>query len=250
MCGQFFTGYQGPPGTKGDPGVNGVPGTPGVPGIRGPKGYSAIVDPGYPGFGPKGYPGIPGPKGYPGPPGPPGLFKGLPGEQGEPGENGPPGEKGQAGFPGLPGQKGEPGYGLDSSLKWKSCVWNFDPLQEYGLVKECTFNKTSSSSLLHVSYEGSMRVGFCNTCCKRWFFTFNGKNCPSETIEARISGTKLEASPEYHHDRLEGYCARAAGPVNIGLWVEDCGSHLRAPAQIFKRLSVKTRITVEEINVH
>lgn len=250
MCGQYFMGYQGFPGTKGDPGVNGASGTPGITGVRGPKGYRAMTNLVHPAFAPKGYAGNPGPKGYPGAPGPPGQFKGLPGEQGDSGDIGPPGEKGQTGFPGLRGQKGEPGYGLDSSLKWKSCVWNFDPFQEYGLVKECIFNKTSSSSLLYVSYEGSMRVGFCNTCCKRWFFTFDNKNCPGETIEARISGTKLEAGPGYHHDRLEGYCARAAGRVNIGLWVEDCGNHLRAPSQIFQRLSVKARIIVEEINVH
>lgn len=98
-------------------------------------------------------------------------------------------------------------------------------------------------------FEGSMRVGFCTTCCKRWFFAFDGIECQDANIEARLQGSKSFAGMEYRHVRLEGYCARPAGKVSVELWVEDCFGHLRAPNVPFVRVDLNPRITVEEISL-
>ena len=82
-----------------------------------------------------GLPGIRGPKGFPG-------NKGFRGTRGEQGVRGPKGDKGSRGFPGIEGPKGQPGRS-GSIYSWKTCTWDHDPLQQYGLLKVslycCTF---------------------------------------------------------------------------------------------------------------
>lgn len=115
--------------------------------------------------------------------------------------------------------------------------------------QECVFNKQSESTVLHVTFEGSMRVGFCNSCCKRWFFAFDGLECQTANIEARLQGIKVFAGMEYRHVRLEGYCALPAGEVAVELWVEDCVGHQRAPKVPFIRVDLNPRVIVEEISM-
>lgn len=94
-----------------------------------------------------------------------------------------------------------------------------------------------------------MRVGFCTSCCKRWFFAFDGLECQNANIEARLQGTKESAGMDYRHVRLEGYCALPAGEVSVELWVEDCFGHRRAPKVPFVRVALNPRIIVEEISL-
>ena len=98
-------------------------------------------------------------------------------------------------------------------------------------------------------FEGSMRVGFCTSCCKRWFFAFDGLECQNVNIEARLQGNKVFAGMEFRHVRLEGYCALPAGQVAVELWLEDCLGHQRAPKVPFIRVDSNPRITVEEISM-
>lgn len=116
-------------------------------------------------------------------------------------------------------------------------------------LQECVFTKQSNLSFLHVIFEGSMRVGFCNSCCKRWFFAFNDVECANANIEARLRGTKEFAGMEYRHVRLEGYCAVPAGEVLVELWVQDCFGQQRAPEVPFVKVDLNPRVTVEEINL-
>ena len=103
--------------------------------------------------------------------------------------------------------------------------------------------------MLHVTFEGSLRVGFCTTCCKRWFFAFDGIECQGGNIEARLEGSKTFAGMEYRHVRMEGYCARPAGQVSVELWAEDCAGHQRASKVPFVEVDFTPRITVEEISL-
>lgn len=58
---------------------------------------------------------------------------------------------------------------------WKECAWNnLDDSKDHGLIKECIFTKNFSDTVLHVYWTGVLRVTSCTTCCKRWYFTFNG----------------------------------------------------------------------------
>lgn len=245
-CRQYFLGSPGIRGNQGDAGPLGVPGPKGIRGDRGPKGFSYIVEP-YPLFGlrgRKGEPGYPGARGEKGDPG-------REGTSGDPGDKGESGFKGEPGFPGFPGVKGLEGRpGISGSINsWKTCTWKHDPLQQYGLLKECLFNKINQRSVLHVIFEGSMRVGFCTTCCKRWFFAFDGIECQDASIEARLQGNKAFPGMEYRHVRLDGYCARPAGQVSVELWVENCFGHRRSSQVPFVRVDMNPRMTVEEISL-
>lgn len=245
-CGQYFTGAPGIKGNKGDPGAAGPPGPRGIRGERGFKGSSYTADrlTVYGQKGNKGESGFSGSKGQPGRSG----RKGTSGAPGDKGERGPMGEQGSPGFPGVKGIKGSQGI-RGSVNNWKTCPWKHDPLQQYGLLKECLFDKRNQRSVLHVIFEGSMRVGFCNKCCKRWFFAFDGTECQNSNIEARLKGSKSFSGMEYRHVRLEGYCAHSAGQVSIELWVEDCTGHRRASAIPFTLVDVNPRITVEEMTL-
>ncbi|XP_068734275.1 collagen triple helix repeat-containing protein 1-like [Montipora capricornis] len=245
-CRQYFIGVPGIKGNEGDPGPAGPPGQKGMRGDKGLKGSSYVADlfPVYGIKGKKGEPGYFGTKGQRGRPG----RKGTSGDPGDKGDIGPKGEPGSQGFPGVKGLKGNPGIS-GSINNWKTCYWKHDPLQQYGLLKECLFNKRNQRSVLHVIFEGSMRVGFCKACCKRWFFAFDGAECQNANIEARLQGSKLFSGMEYRHVRLEGYCARSAGQVSVELWVEDCLNHRRAPTVSFMYVDVNPRITVEEITL-
>ena len=123
------------------------------------------------------------------------------------------------------------------------------PVTALSLSQECLFDKRTQRSVLHVIFEGSMRVGFCNTCCKRWFFAFDGTECQNSNIEARLKGSKSFSGMEYRHVRLEGYCAHSAGQVSVELWVEDCTGHRRASTIPFTLVNVNPRITVEEMTL-
>lgn len=116
-------------------------------------------------------------------------------------------------------------------------------------LQECVFTKQSNLSFLHVIFEGSIRVGFCNSCCKRWFFAFNDLECENANIEARLQGTKEFAGMEYRHVRLEGYCAVPAGEVLVELWVQDCFGHQRTSKVSFVKVDLSPRVTVEEISL-
>ena len=43
--------------------------------------------------------------------------------------------------------------------------------------QDCVFTKNVSDNALHVYWTGALRIHGCNSCCKRWYFTFNGAEC-------------------------------------------------------------------------
>ena len=47
----------------------------------------------------------------------------------------------------------------------------------FSYLQECIFTKNFSDTVLHVYWTGVLRVTSCTTCCKRWYFTFNGAEC-------------------------------------------------------------------------
>ena len=43
--------------------------------------------------------------------------------------------------------------------------------------QDCVFTKNFSDTALHVYWTGALKIHNCNSCCKRWYFTFNGAEC-------------------------------------------------------------------------
>ncbi|XP_048589001.1 collagen triple helix repeat-containing protein 1-like [Nematostella vectensis] len=221
-CWPLPKGAQGPPGPPGEAGPAGRRGAPGPPGPPGPRGYPGRVltpPPGPPA--PKGDRGEPG---YPGEPGEGGDV-GFPGERGLRGFGGFPGakgHKGKEGDTGLPGRRGPPG---SSSSNARECMWKMDDGKDRGVIVNCTIQKTSSSTAIHVTYNGPIEIGLCKRCCKRWFFTFNGQECRSPApIDAIMSGGLRPDYPHYQYGRVEGICQVPfpAGYLRVSLNLENC----------------------------
>lgn len=216
----------------GIPGMHGKPGLPGAPGRDGRDGREGVK-------GDRGSPGKTGPQGPPGP-------KGTPGVKGEPGVQGPPGLKGQRGESGVNGILVTPG--MMSFKNWKECAWsNLNDNKDHGLIKECVFTKNFSDTSLLVSWTGTLRVYRCTTCCKRWYFTFNGAECSGPLPIDGIVYLGAAGSQDPHRVRhIEGHCNNIhKGKVRVGFWVGNCRGLGNADANT--GWNSVSRIFIEEV---
>ncbi|CAH3156309.1 unnamed protein product [Porites lobata] len=190
-----------------------VPGAPGAPGREGAKGDL----------------GSPGKTGTQGPPG----TGGKKGAKGEPGIQGSAGQKGQR------GDKGDSGTSrLASHMNWKECAWK----------KNCDFVKKYSDTSLHVYYAGNLRVGFCDNCCSRWYFTFNGAECSSPgTIDGAFYMRTGRNRNRHHHRQIEGHCNNIQkGKVRVGFSVGKCVTGYKL-ADAWTGWHSMNRIFIEEV---
>lgn len=184
-----------------------------------------------------------GPRGHRGSPGPPG-------KTGQPGKAGPQGSPGPQGRPGPEGPAGPQGPPMESN--WKQCVYkDLDQEKDIGLIVECFFKKRSNDTGLHVYFNGVLSLYNCNKCCKRWHFTFNGKECDAPAAIDGIVYMRSGASPNAVNELLrvrtiEGACETIpSGNVTVGFWVGNCLGYGDADARTgFKSVS---RIFVEEL---
>ncbi|CAH3042149.1 unnamed protein product [Pocillopora meandrina] len=181
---------------------------------------------------------IPGMHGKPGSPGLPGRdgrdgrdgAKGDRGSQGRTGRHGPPGNKGEPGIQGPTGQKGqrgESGIIRASTMpfkNWKEYAWNnLDDSKDQGLIKECIFTKNFSDTVLHVYWTGVLRVTSCTTCCKRWYFTFNGAECSGPLPIDGVVYLGGAAQNPHRVRHIEDHCNNVhKGKVRVGFWVGNC----------------------------
>ncbi|XP_078367959.1 collagen triple helix repeat-containing protein 1-like isoform X2 [Oculina patagonica] len=223
----------------GIPGMHGKPGSPGVPGRDGRDGREGAK-------GEQGSPGKSGPQGPPGPQGTPGI-EGKDGAKGEPGVQGPPGQKGQRGESGSSGIPGT--SGVMSYKNWKECAWkNLDDDKDNGLIKDCVFTKNFSDTALHVYWTGDLRIHKCTSCCKRWYFTFNGAECaaplPIDGIVYMWQGNNKNLHRVRH---IEGHCNNIhKGKVRVGFWVANCARY-KGNYDAYTGYNSVSRIFVEEV---
>ncbi len=72
------------------------------------------------------------------------------------------------------------------------------------------FTKNFSNTALHVSWTGTRRIYNCDSCCKRWYFTFNGAECAAPLpIDGVVymykgSGSNVKDTTRVRH--IEGHC--------------------------------------------
>ena len=117
--------------------------------------------------------------------------------------------------------------------------------------QECNFVKAKKYTFLRAAYIGN--IGFtagCLPCCKRWFFTFNGKECQTPSaIEGVLSHEKgLKWFNEPQPVKIEGYCGGIPeGKVQVQFNVGDClGSH--SPCSTVSHGGIQaTKIIIEEV---
>ena len=89
------------------------------------------------------------------------------------------------------------------------------------VLQNCDFVKKYAGSSLHVYYAGNLRYALCDSCCSRWYFTFNGAECSSPgTIDgAFYLETGRNHNPHLHR-HIEGHCNNIQkGQVRVGFWV-------------------------------
>ena len=129
---------------------------------------------------------------------------------------------------------------------WIGCfVFHFLSFQQ-----ECIFKKTSDNTGLRVYWSGHLRIYNCNSCCRRWYFTFNGAECSAPAaVDATVymnlgAGSRINNS--YRPRHVEGVCDKIhKGTVRVGFWVGNCSGYGSADAATgWKSVS---RIYVEEV---
>lgn len=172
------------------------------------------------------------------------LSDGIPGIPGTPGIPGPHGRDGVKGERGEQGPKGEAGI----AATWKQCVWRGSDDRDYGLIKDCIFQKTKKDTSLRVFYSGALRIFKCTICCKRWYFTFNGAECsgpmPIDGLIYMHRASNLEPLRVRH---IEGYCENIPqGTVRVGINVGDCSGYGNADAH--SGWNSVSRIVIEEVS--
>eukprot|EP00118_Oscarella_pearsei_P015510 m.140383 g.140383 ORF g.140383 m.140383 type:complete len:785 (+) comp38301_c0_seq2:61-2415(+) len=163
-----------------------------------------------------GLPGIPGIPGRPGPQGPPGFSRTCENEvgkvisqKGDQGERGHKGTKGEEGLPGKPGEAlSHEGFNGTAIVNWRQCSYKISDGKDYGVVAECSLQKTFSDSVLRLTWNGAIRVQGCTSCCMRWYFTVNGLECDNK-IEGVVYQTQ---NLNIHRSSLiTGYCKTVGG---------------------------------------
>ncbi|XP_046856163.1 collagen triple helix repeat-containing protein 1-like [Xenia sp. Carnegie-2017] len=181
----------------------------------------------------------------------PSGIPGIPGIPGAPGAAGRDGHKGDVGSKGEKGDRGSPGVSMKSeifNLNWKQCAWKRRDIKDHGLIQNCIFTKKFENTSLQVFYGGNLRIAFCNTCCKRWYFTFNGVECKNPLpIDGvfYIQGVKSENIHRHRH--IEGYCNKIhKGKVQVGFWVGNCAGFGNANAD--SGWNSVSRIVIKEVS--
>ena len=119
----------------------------------------------------------------------------------------------------------------------------------FSFLQECVFKKISDKTGLRVFWSGPLRIYNCHSCCRRWYFTFNGAEC---SAPAAIDGVVYmvhgnSAKKDLHRVRqIEGVCQKVhKGTVRVGFWVGNC-AHGRS-ADAFTGWYSVSRIYVDEI---
>ena len=129
---------------------------------------------------------------------------------------------------------------------WKECVWNkLNDDKDNGLIKSCSFKKKHANTSLKVVVSSDMRVAYCDNCCKRWYVTFNGKECSPFPIDGIIHLGKGKGFNTHRPHGIRGHCQNIkAGTVSIGFYVGNCAGFGNANA--YTGYNSAMRIYIEE----
>lgn len=217
-------GIDGKDGTDGKQGLNGKPGKDGLNGKNGKDGLN-------------GKPGEDGKNG----------IDGRDGSNGAPGKDGLNGKDGKDGIDGKDGNNGnEP-----SKKNWKECAWNHvNDGKDSGEIKHCLFKKNSIKSYLKVVVSSNMRIVNCDNCCKRWFVTFDGKECTPVPIDGVVYmdlGTGSRQKNLHRPRVVRGHCKIPKNhQVKVALNVGNC--HHYGNADAYTGWNSATRIYIEEVD--
>ena len=116
----------------------------------------------------------------------------------------------------------------------------------FSYLQECIFTKNFSDTVLHVYWTGVLRVTSCTTCCKRWYFTFNGAECSGPLPIDGVVYLGRAAQNPHRVRHIEGHCNNVhKGKVRVGFWVGNCRGLGNADANT--GWNSVSRIFIEEV---
>ena len=116
------------------------------------------------------------------------------------------------------------------------------------VISQCqSFTKNFSDTSLHVYWTGVLRIYACDSCCKRWHFTFDGVECTAPLPIDGLVYMQTGKNQNIHRVRhIEGHCHNIhKGKVSVGFWVGNCASYENANA--YTGWNSVSRIYVEEV---
>ena len=90
-------------------------------------------------------------------------------------------------------------------------------------LQDCVFDKRKDDTALRVVYQGTIYLGGCNSCCKRWFITFNGAEC-SGPLPIDVFWWIPSSNQNTHKPgSVEGYCDNIhKGKIRVGINIGNC----------------------------
>ena len=117
----------------------------------------------------------------------------------------------------------------------------------FNFFQECLFTKNFTDTSLHVYWTGVLRIHGCDSCCKRWYFTFNGAECAAPLPIDGVVYMRTGKNQNIHRVRhIEGHCHNLhKGKVRVGFWVGNCATYGNADA--YTGWNSVSRIYVEEV---
>ena len=138
------------------------------------------------------------------------------------------------------------GFRCDGTLICRRASSSIDFLPNF-FSQDCLFTKTFSDTALHVYWTGALRITNCNSCCKRWYFTFNGAECSAPLPIDGVVYMRTGGNKDLHRVRhIEGHCNNIhKGKVRVGFWIGNCASYGNADG--YTGFNSVSRIFVEEV---
>ena len=93
------------------------------------------------------------------------------------------------------------------------------------VLKGLPVYKKKDDTPLRVVYQGTLYLR-CNTCCKRWFITFNGAECSGPLpIDAIVWMRKIDQD-SHRPGVVEGYCENIhMGKICVGINIVNCPAY-------------------------
>ena len=94
-----------------------------------------------------------------------------------------------------------------------------------------------------------MRIFGCNSCCKRWFVTFNGAECTPVPIDVlvRVQNEDWKWGNLHRPRVITGHCKiPKSGKVTVGFNIGNCPIYGDSNGHTGWESS--TRIIIEEVN--
>ena len=143
------------------------------------------------------------------------------------------------------------GMRLSALWSWHVCLPSFwqglNFTDAVHLLKRVILRDNTDTSL-HVYWTGVLRIYNCDTCCKRWYFTFNGAECsgplPIDGVVFMYKGSGKNLLRVRH---IEGHCNNIhKGKVRVGFWVGNCPGY--GNADVYTGWNSVSRIFIEEVS--